>query len=335
MVGDVPLVVAASQFGLALLEPNRLPRQQWVARDRLGLYTSARLQRWFDHSHGADHGRLLGKTLALSVTCDQPTVTVFNAGTWGPVVRGVRLPYPIHGRGTVLLAGEPFRERPTDWTAAGGSAHNGSTATYNALTDGTRVLLNERILFTAACICRGAAHPPNLRRPGVIFSRARSCSTFGAAGSPTSPLTSRFLPTMASPIASRSSTTGRRSGYDNALPMHYPANAAYGGDAGMSNLVAAGARLGIRCALHENYVDYYPNYDFYTTNDTALDSASQLQLAWYNPGTHIQSFAVKPNAILPLAATQSPEIHRATSRRPITGRPQRSAALVPRGSACG
>jgi hypothetical protein len=78
----------------------------------------------------------------------------------------------------------------------------------------------------------------------------------------------------------------------------------------MSNLVATGTRLGIRCALHENYVDYYPNYDFYTTNDIALDSAGHLQHAWYNSGTRIQSFAVKPNAILRLAATQSPEIHR-------------------------
>ena len=102
----------------------------------------------------------------------------------------------------------------------------------------------------------------------------------------------------------------QRSGYDNALPMHYPANASYGGDVGMSNLVATGTSLGIRCALHENYVDYYPNYDFYNTNDIALDSAGNLQLAWYNPGTHIQSFAEKPNAILRLAATQSPEIHR-------------------------
>jgi len=57
-------------------------------------------------------------------------------------------------------------------------------------------------------------------------------------------------------------------------------------------------------------VDYYPNYDFYNTNDIALDSAGQLQHAWYNPGTRIQSFAVKPDAILRLAATQSPEIHR-------------------------
>jgi hypothetical protein len=55
----------------------------------------------------------------------------------------------------------------------------------------------------------------------------------------------------------------QRSGYDNAMPMHYPTNASYGGDAGMRDLVATGARLGIRCALHENYVDYCPNHDFF------------------------------------------------------------------------
>jgi hypothetical protein len=32
--------------------------------------------------------------------------------------------------------------------------------------------------------------------------------------------------------------------------------------------------------------------------------------AWYNHGTKIQSFAVKPTAILRLASEQSPEIHR-------------------------
>ena len=116
--------------------------------------------------------------------------------------------------------------------------------------------------------------------------------------------------TMANLAAQSGVPGGQLRSYDNALPMHYPANARYGGDAGMSSLVATGTRLGIRCALHENYVDYYPNYDFYNTNDIALDSAGHLQHAWYNPGTRIQSFAVKPDAILRLAATQSPEIHR-------------------------
>jgi hypothetical protein len=58
------------------------------------------------------------------------------------------------------------------------------------------------------------------------------------------------------------------------------------------------------------YAVGYPNYDFYNTNDIALDSYGHLQHAWYNPSTRIQSFAVKPDATLRLAATQSPEIHR-------------------------
>jgi hypothetical protein len=102
----------------------------------------------------------------------------------------------------------------------------------------------------------------------------------------------------------------QRSGYDNALPTHLPAAADKGGDDAMRALVATGTRLGHLVALHENYVDYYPNYDHFREADIALDSTGKRQNAWYNPGTKIQSFAVKPNAILPLAATQSAEIHR-------------------------
>jgi hypothetical protein len=78
----------------------------------------------------------------------------------------------------------------------------------------------------------------------------------------------------------------------------------------MKELVATGVKLGHPVALHENYVDYYPNYEKFDVNDIALDSEGEKRKAWYNPGTKIQSFAVKPTAILKLAKEQSPEIHR-------------------------
>jgi hypothetical protein len=102
----------------------------------------------------------------------------------------------------------------------------------------------------------------------------------------------------------------QRSGYDNALPAHVPAAANKGGDPGMKVLVSTGVRLDHRMALHENYADYYPNYEGFKEADIALDSEGHRQKAWYNPGTKIQSFAVQPNAILALAEDQSPEIHR-------------------------
>jgi hypothetical protein len=257
-------------------------------------------------------GQLLGKTLALTVSCDQPIVTAFNAGVWGPVVRRRQVAVPYYSGAVNYLSQEGlFANASLDWTASAGSSQNGTQATYDALTDGTRALLNERVLFTAAWhLAEVLPNPPNPPSPWRNFLANKIIldvwgGTFSNIATNLQMLAGYGVTNCVALIHD-----WQRSGYDNALPMHFPANSGYGGDAGMSNLVAAGTALGIRCALHENYVDYYPNYDFYDTNDIALDSANQLELAWYNPGTQIQSFAEKPNAILRLAGTQSPEIHR-------------------------
>lgn len=257
-------------------------------------------------------GQLLGKTLALTVTCDQPWITAFDAGAWGPVVHRRQAVVPYFPGTVCHLAQENlFVNALLDWTASAASSHNGTKATYNALTDGTRVALSERVLFTAAWhLAEVLPNPPNPPSPWREFLAKKVVldiwgGKFTNIAANLQTLADYGLTNCVALIHN-----WQRSGYDNALPMHYPANSAYGGDDGMASLVATGTRLGIRCALHENYVDYYPNYDFYDTNDIALNSAGQLQLAWYNPGTGIQSFAEKPNAILRLAATQSPEIHR-------------------------
>ena len=103
----------------------------------------------------------------------------------------------------------------------------------------------------------------------------------------------------------------QRSGYDNALAGHFPAAADKGGDDAMKGLWSRPARAwdtSLRCTKTT-----------LTTTPTTIIFAS-LTSRWTRPesgrtpgtipGTKIQSFAVKPNAILPLAATQSPEIHR-------------------------
>jgi hypothetical protein len=97
-------------------------------------------------------------------------------------------------------------------------------------------------------------------------------------------------------------------GYDNGLPGHIPANAGQGGDTALKALVQTSQRDGIKMALHENYVDYYPNFAGFTDTDIAHASDGSRVPAWYNPGTKIQSFAIKPTRILPLAKTQGPEV---------------------------
>jgi hypothetical protein len=98
-------------------------------------------------------------------------------------------------------------------------------------------------------------------------------------------------------------------GYDNGLPLQYPASAALGGDTGMRQIEAATQANGCLFALHENYTDYYPNYPQYNPAAIMLNADGSQLLAWFNPTTGIQSFAAKPSYFIPDAQTQSPNIH--------------------------
>ncbi len=280
-------------------------------------------------------GNLVGKSLVLSVTCDQPLVTSFGAGWWGPVERcqQVTVPYysglinfppadqddascgeePLYYSGLIYFFPEEniFVNAFLDWTASAASSHWQTRASYDPLTDGTRSRLQERAVFSAAWhMAEVLPNIPNPPSPWIGFLANKVVSDNWGGGF-------NYIAQGLTDLAGYGITNyvaiihdWQRNGSDLALPSHYPANASYGGDAGLSNVVATGNRIGILVALHESYVDYYPKYEFFDTNDIALDSSGSLQLAWYDAGTGIQSFAIKPNAILRLAATQSPEIHR-------------------------
>ena len=252
------------------------------------------------------------KSLVLSLQCDRGVIRVLDAGGWGPVLRRRQVVTPYYGGQVFYLPAENlFVNAVLDWTDGHATLHEGLRAHYGALTDGTRTPLRERVVFTSAW--HMAETLPNIPNPPSPFLKQIGdkvvLDIWGG----------RFVDIARDfeRLAEHGIThcialihVWQRSGYDNALPMHIPAMAELDGDEGMKVLVQTGVRLGYYVALHENYVDYYPNYDYYDENDIALDSEGKKQLAWYNPGTKIQSFAVKPNAILRLASTQSPEIHR-------------------------
>jgi len=257
-------------------------------------------------------GEMVGKSLALTTVCDQPVADAFDAGGWGPVVRRRQTPTPYYTGSVWYLPAEGlFAGEILDWTASSARAHNGNRAIYPPMTDGSRNPVRERVVYTAAWHLEEVLpNPPNPPSPWRGFLADKIVldvwgGRFGEIESNLGKL-ARFGISPGMVIIH----DWQRSGYDNALPAHYPANAAYGGDAAMRQLVAGAEALGFRCALHENYIDYYPNYEHFTTNDLAVESDGRLQKAWYNPGTKIQSFAMKPEAILRLAGEQSPEIHR-------------------------
>jgi hypothetical protein len=254
--------------------------------------------------------KLIGKSLALEVDGDAPQIAALDAGRWGPVLHRRPVPVPYYSGQVFFLKQENlFVNAFLDWTKSSASAHENAKAVYGARTDGSRVLLHERVVFSAAWhlaeILPNIPNPPSPFRDhlagkiildiwgGQFDGIARNLETLHDYG----------LNNCVAIIHN-----WQRSGYDNALPAHVPANASLGGDAGMKHLVATAKRLGYDLALHENYVDYYPNYEGFHPGDISLDANSNRVKAWFNPGTKIQSFAVQPHAIPILASNQSPQI---------------------------
>jgi len=254
--------------------------------------------------------RFTGKSLVLDIACDKPVIAAVDGGGWGPVMRRkiVNLPYCSY-LPTYLTHENLFTDAFLDWTSSNASSHEGLRAAYGPKTDGTRNLLKERLIYAAAWTLDEAL--PNIPNPPSPYrqklGRGVILDVWGGSFTDIG-IKLHTLATEGIGPATALIHNWQRSGYDNALPAHVPANTDLGGDDAMKAMVKQAQRDGIDIALHENYVDYYPNYDNFTDGDIAKNSDGSRVPAWYNPGTKIQSFAVKPTCILELAATQSPEV---------------------------
>lgn len=256
--------------------------------------------------------RLDHKRLKLDVACDQPLIASLGGGSYGPVMRRIAVTTPYNPYPPYYLPNENlFVCAYANWLTSNASSQDGTTATYTPRTDGTRNPVREQFVYTAAWHL-AEVFPEIPNPPSPFRDKLADKVILDTWGGRYTDIARTFETLKEYGIDNCVALIHdwQRSGYDNALPDHVPAAADKGGDAGMKALVQTGTRLGYYVALHENYVDYYPNYDHFNENDIALDPSGKRVLAWYNPGTKIQSFAVKPTAILRLAATQSPEINR-------------------------
>jgi len=253
---------------------------------------------------------LSGKSLVLDVRGDEPQVTAFQAGRWGPVLHRQPVTVPYYSGQIFYLGAEHlFVNTFLDWTKSAASALDNNRAIYGARIDGNRVPLHERVVFSAAWHL--AETLPNIPNPPSPFrEHLGDRIVLDIWGGQFADI-ARHLETLHDYGLDHCLAIihdWQRSGYDNALPAHVPANAKLGGEPAMKQLVATAKSLGYDLALHENYVDYYPNYEGFNEDDISLDGQGQRVPAWFNPGTKIQSFAIQPHAMLPLARTQSSQI---------------------------
>ncbi|MGC8642635.1 MAG: DUF5696 domain-containing protein [Isosphaeraceae bacterium] len=83
----------------------------------------------------------------------------------------------------------------------------------------------------------------------------------------------------------------QRWGYDYRLPDIYPPSPRPGTEAELKALIATCKSAGTRFALHDNYIDFYPDADeFSYEKNIAFDAAGRPVKAWFNEGRDAQSY---------------------------------------------
>ncbi len=253
---------------------------------------------------------LRGKSLAIEINCDRPFLAAFEAGSWSSESHRRFIPTIYYsGHVSYLDPEDLFVGVFLDWTASSASTHKGERAIYEPRTDGSRNLLRERVIYSAAW--HYVETFPNVPNPPSPFREHLADKvildiwggSFDDIASKLTMLHSYGLDHCAAIVHD-----WQHSGYDNAFPGFTPADDRLGGDSGMKHLVSVARQLGYDIALHENYVDYYPNYEHFNENDISLDSNGNRVKAYRN-GAKIQSFAVQPHATLPLARRESSQIN--------------------------
>jgi hypothetical protein len=259
--------------------------------------------------------KILGKALVISARCEDPSISRFSLGDLGPVAFRRRVAVPYMPGGVAFLSAENlFIARCLDWTVSHASMCPEGQAVYEPKTDGTRNTLVESGYVAVSPdigeVLPNIPHPPSPYL-GVLGPRIMLDIWDHYQGTYQGDAENlRILKDNGVDHLAIISHVWQRYGYDVKLPDHLPADPSFGGDAGMIEFGRAANECGYLWSLHENYIDLYPDAPSYDPAARALLADNSPSKAWYNPGTHMQSFGLKCNRALEFAGRNSPEIHR-------------------------
>ena len=252
-----------------------------------------------------------GETFEATLDADQPQITSVDIGPWSPGLQPQQIPVPYYsGDVWYLPRMHSYGNAWWDWHTTHAARLDGTSAQYFNRTDATLAPFHERLLLVVSPdVDATLPSPANPASPYLGQLSGRMVLDIWTADFNQIEQGLRELGSYGITDCAAIIHIWQHASYDNELPLHYPANEALGGDAGLRAAVNAGKANGCMMAVHENYVDYYPNYPKFDRNAIALKSDGQLMLSWLNHATGIQSYSAKPAWMVKHAATQSPEIH--------------------------
>jgi len=253
------------------------------------------------------------KSLLVEVSSPQALFSSFKGPLVAIPAKQINIPYMNWIK--VYYTNNYFISSYFDWTKTGCTwiEPGGPIANYLPKTDRTRNPLRESFyLVVSDDLLEVLPNLPNPKTPYMNVLQDRVMLDWWTGDKYTE--SAKYLETLKGYGVDKLAIiyhVWQRYGYDVKLPAHYPADPRMGGDEGMKVLGTTAKNLGYVFSLHENYIDYYPDYPEYTEEAVAIDQNGNRINAWYNPGTHIQSFRLKPTWIEKYARQESPKIHEA------------------------
>ena len=256
--------------------------------------------------------RIEGKTLLFEFETEEGHISSVNFGS--PIAalrRELFVPYLFSAKVYYLPRQAAFASIYIDFTRSDGSYLEGGVARYERKTDGTRNPVHELCSFTVSREV-GEVLPNIPWNPSPYIEEIADRVVFDIWGGHLA-RDAEWVRELGSYGISRAimlKHVWQRYGYDSHLPTTVPANEALGGDEGAKALSEACRENGWLFALHENYIDFYPDSHEWNPQDVALYPNGRMRKAWFNRGTGEQSYAYKSEAMVKYARLYSPEIHR-------------------------
>lgn len=247
-------------------------------------------------------------SVALQITASDRGIREVSVGRWSGPWQPIDIPYnPIsvkYNKSSHLFSSAFF-----DWKKSSASVFDGDVAKYNNKTDGTQNSVNETIVITASPSFKSALPNVDFKKSafydevaGRLILDIVTTEKFGPIGVKLNNLYAAGLRDCVVIIHN-----WQRDGFDNGFPAVMPPNKELGG-MHLKTVFDAIKSHGCYATLHENYIDYYPNYENYSESDIARDGAGRLMKAWLNRHTGLQSYSVKPSRFVALAERTAPDI---------------------------
>jgi hypothetical protein len=256
-----------------------------------------------------------GNIASLAVTADTPHIAATDIGPWPSSLDAKSYQVPYYSGSILYLPSvNLFANSYQDWTTTGPSVLNGTRSVYGTNTAGARHLLADTLKVVVG---------PQVTDVFPRIDNAASPYIQNVAGRMVLDIRSGDFATTAAELSTLALYgvdnctvivhDWQDQGYDNAYPDQYPANSGLGGNSSLAEVSQAARGMGCLFALHENYADYYPDYDDFTSSAVSRLSSDTEMQGWLNTSTNTQAFATKPSWFLKNAQTQSPTIHQAFS----------------------